>query len=236
MSTNLEALERVAKRLGPLKDALVFVGGAVTEILVTDPGAPEPRITLDIDAVVEARTRREYYGFADKLRAAGFSEDRSEGAPLCRWVVDGVKVDLMPPDEEVLGFSNRWYSAALANASVICLQQGTKIRVVTAPYFVATKLEAFAGRGRNDFTASHDIEDIIAVVDGRPELVQEILSAPADVRRHVSEQIRSYLDTSAFLDAISGHLPPDDASQRRAPLVIQRLQALAAADKTPSIS
>jgi hypothetical protein len=205
----------------------------VTEILVTDPGAPEPRVTLDIDAVVEVTTRREYYGFADKLHAAGFSEDRSEGAPLCRWLVDGAKVDLMPPDEAVLGFSNRWYSVALANASVICLPHGTQVRVVTAPYFVATKLEAFAGRGRNDFTASHDIEDFIAVVDGRPELLQEIRSAPDDVRRYVSEQIRSYLDTSTFLDAIPGHLPPDDASQRRAPLLIQRLTALADASEAP---
>jgi hypothetical protein len=235
MSTNLEALERVARRLGPLKDAVVFVGGAVTELLVTDPGAPEPRVTVDVDAVVDVTTRSEYYRLANALRAAGFSEDRSEDAPLCRWVVEGDKVDLMPPDQEILGFSNRWYSTALASASVIRLPQGTEVRVVTAPLFVATKLEAFAGRGRKDFAGSHDIEDFIAVVDGRPELVDEIRGAPVEVRSYIAERVGTYLSASAFLDAIPGHLPPDDANQRRAPLLIQRLTALAATEKSPSV-
>jgi hypothetical protein len=228
MSANLDTLERVARRLGPLKDAVVFVGGAVTELLVTDPGAPEPRMTGDVDAIVEVATRPEYYEFSAKLRAAGFSEDRSEGAPMCRWIVESVKVDLMPPDEEILGFSNRWYSETIRNAGVRRLPDGTDIRVVTAPYFLATKLEAFAGRGAGDYAASHDIEDIIAVIDGRPELLDEVRGAPGDLRQYLSERIALLLQTEAFLDAVPGHLAPDEANQQHAPIVLESLRSLAA--------
>jgi hypothetical protein len=226
VSANLDTLERVAKRLGALKDDVVFVGGAVTELLVTDPGAPEPRMTGDIDAIVEVATAGEYYAFSEQLRAAGFAEDRSEEAPVCRWVVDGIKVDLMPPDERILGFSNRWYGETIRNAVVTRLPGGTEVRVVTAPYFLAIKLEAFAGRGKGDFAASHDIEDFIAVVDGRPELREEILNAAPEPRKYLSERIAALLQTDAFLDCIPGHLPPDEASQERVPIVLERLRTL----------
>src|ERR1700682_5225818 len=49
-----------------------------------------------------------------------------------------------------------------------------EIRVVTAAFFVATKLEAFKGRGKGDFFGSRDLEDLISVVDGRATLVAEI--------------------------------------------------------------
>lgn len=229
MSANLDTLERVATRLGPLKGGVVFVGGAVTELLVTDPGAPEPRMTGDIDGIVEVATAGEYYAFSDKLRAAGFALDRSEDAPLCRWVVDGIKVDLMPPDERILGFANRWYVDTVRAAVTTRLPGGTEVRVVTAPYFLATKLEAFEGRGKGDYAASHDIEDFIAVIDGRPELCEEVLQAPLELREYLSERIGAMLASGAFLDSIPGHLPPDDASQQRASIVLERLRLLSEA-------
>lgn len=92
---------------------------------------------------------------------------------------------------------------------------------------MATKLEAFRGRGNNDYLASHDLEDIITVVDGRAELIAEIGRAGEPLRRYLSEQFRGLVDTSEFLDAVPGHLPGDGASQQRAPEVIRRLRELA---------
>lgn len=83
---------------------------------------------------------------------------------------------MMPIDEDVLGFSNKWYPPAIASAELRSIA-GSEIRVVTPVYFVATKLEAFHGRGANDVAMSHDVEDIVTVVDGRPEIVGEIASA-----------------------------------------------------------
>jgi len=227
MSGNLEMLERVATRLGSLASEVVFVGGAIAELLVTDPGAPEPRPTGDIDAILEAGSQARYYEFTAQLRAAGFTEDRSEGAPLCRWLVEGIKVDLMPPDGRVLGFSNRWYAETARNAVVLTLPGGTEVRVASSPYFLATKLEAFAGRGGGDFLASHDMEDIIAVVDGREALLEEVRAAPEDLRQYLSQQLSGFLESQGFLDSVTGHLPSDAASQQRAPMVLERLKRLA---------
>lgn len=85
----------------------------MTSLLVTDEGAGMPRTTLDVDAIAEISSYAEYTMFSERLQALGFSEDTSEDAPLCRWVQSGTILDVMPLDEKILGFSNRWYRAAM---------------------------------------------------------------------------------------------------------------------------
>jgi hypothetical protein len=94
------------------------------------------------------------------------------------------------------------------------LEPGLRLRVVTGVYFCATKLEAFVGRGNSDYQASHDLEDLIAVVDGRAELVDEILAGPKDVRAYITTEIKNLLATPAFEDAL-----PICSAIRRARLV-----------------
>jgi hypothetical protein len=97
-------------------------------------------------------------------------------------------------------------------------------RVITAVYFLATKLEAFRGRGQNDYSASHDLEDVIAVVDGRSELLREVAEAHDDVRTYIASEVRALLGTRTFIDALPGFLLPDSASQARLPLLVERLE------------
>jgi hypothetical protein len=51
MMKSIEMLEIVAGRLGDLRDQVVFLGGAVTPLLVTDPGAAPARFTVDVDVI-----------------------------------------------------------------------------------------------------------------------------------------------------------------------------------------
>ena len=132
------------------------MGGCATQSLISDPGAPAVRITDDVDVLVEIGSHLEYARFSKKLRDLGFVEDSSEGAPICRFRVDRMKLDVKPTDEAILGFSNRWYSDALRGAQTITFE-GLKLRVVTAPHFLATKFEAFKGRGDSDVHASKDL-------------------------------------------------------------------------------
>ena len=92
MNPALEMIERVAKRLGDLRYEVAFVGGAVTGLLITDPGAPKVRVTDDVDAIVEVASRAKYYELAKRLRDLGFKEDTSEGAPPCRWLIEGNRI------------------------------------------------------------------------------------------------------------------------------------------------
>lgn len=219
-------VHHVAERLGKLREQVVFLGGAATTLLITDEAAPDVRPTLDVDVIVKIGSGPDYHRLGEALRKIGFNEDTSEDAPLCRWLIDGIRVDIMPTDEKILGFSNRWYLSALHHAVWAEIGGGISIRLVTAPFFLATKLEAFYGRGQNDFMASHDLEDIIAVLDGREEITREVRSVPEEIQIFLAESFDELMQNTDFLDALPGHLPPDAASQKRARVVINRIREI----------
>ena len=223
--SNREQLINAAQLLRPLLDEVVFVGGSVTGLLITDSAAGDPRATRDVDAIAAITSYPAYVAFGERLRALGFAEDTSDGAPLCRWVNGTTVLDVMPLSEEILGFSNRWYQAAMAAAIRHRLTDELVVRLVTAPYFIATKLEAFKGRGNGDFF-SHDLEDLINVVDGRETLATEVHGENAALREYLRTEISGLLATARFLDALPGQLRPDPASQSRVRIVLQRLQEL----------
>jgi hypothetical protein len=156
----------------------------------------------------------------------GFRNSQEKNAPVCRWVNENLILDLMPTDPSILGFSNRWYRPALEHAETIRVEQ-YEIRVITALYFLATKLEAFHGRGKNDCRSSHDLEDILTVIDGRAEITKEVSAVEPGLRQYLRSEFQSLLETRNFLDALPGHLLPDAASQQRAGLVIERIRQLA---------
>ncbi len=218
-----------ASMLEPMLEQIAFIGGCVTGFLVTDPAAAPVRPTLDVDVIVEAATYAEFTILEQQLRQLGFRESHVQDAPICRWLSGNLILDFMPVDPSILGFSNRWYRPALENAVKLSVND-LVVRIITAPYFLATKLEAFHGRGKNDFRMSHDLEDIVTVIDGRPELVEEVHLAPPDLRKYFSDEFRGLLSNRNFLDALPGHLLPDHASQQRAGLVLERMKRLIRGD------
>jgi hypothetical protein len=224
-NSNIELLKEVAKRLGPLLNEVVFVGGCTTGLFITDEAAADVRPTFDVDAIAEIRSYADYATFSERLRSLGFREDISKGAPLCRWLIDDMKLDVMPIEGKILGFTNRWYGAAMDAAQEIELEPGLRIRVVTAPYFIATKLEAFRGRGRGDYASSHDLEDLLAVVDGRNEIVEEIADV-GNLRTYIADQFRTLLETPAFIDSLPSYLLPDAGSQGRLSILLSRVKEI----------
>lgn len=224
---NILLLSQVARRLGPLLPEVVFVGGATVSLYLTRQDLPPVRNTRDVDVIVEVASRVSYYAFAEKLRQQGFKED-VESDILCRWCVEDIIVDVMPLEASILGFTNRWYGETFATAEERTITSGISLRLATPPCFVATKCEAFAGRGRGDFLLSLDIEDIVTLVLGRTELQEEIAASSPAMRIYLATQFRDYLANPDFLDALPGHVLPDAISQSRLPLVLQRMKALAA--------
>jgi len=227
MHPNLQMLSTVAQRLGALREQCVFVGGATVPLYLTALHASSARPTKDVDIVVEIATRVEYYRFADQLRKLGFRED-VEAKILCRWKLEDLIVDVMPTELNVLGFSNRWYGEVIQHAQRKEIANGFQIQLATAPHFIATKMEAFNGRGHGDFLASRDMEDIVAVLNGREELLMETRNAPTSLRHYLAEQFEIWLQDSNFMDALPGHILPDPASQARLPLILQRVNTIAA--------
>lgn len=224
---NVVMLELVAESLGEaLREQLVFVGGAIAGVLITDPAMPEIRPTQDVDVVCSVTGRGDYHQLGMQLRQQGFQEDQRPGAPVCRWRIGEVALDVMPTDEQILGFTNRWYPMAMNTAACHVLPSGRSIRLITAPVFLATKLEAFHGRGPSDIRLSHDLEDLMAVLDGRASLVDECRLSPAALQVYLADQFAALLATSDFREALPCFLPPDPASQQRLPELEQALRRI----------
>ena len=108
------------------------------------------------------------------------------------------------------------------------LKPDLRVRVATRVFFWATKFEAFAGPGKGAYQSSHALEDLIAVVDGHAEIVTEIHAGPEDVRTYIASEITKLPATQAFVDALPGYLLPDQASQARVSILLERLKKLAA--------
>lgn len=132
----------------------------------------------------------------------------------------------MPTDPAIFGFGNEWYAPALQAAEPVELPSRRRIRMVSAPYFLATKIAAFEGRGGGDYLMSHDMEDIVALLDGRPEVIDEIRNCPEELRRHLAQCFRELWADRRFREVLPGHLPSDKGSQARLPIITRRIQAI----------
>lgn len=203
---NLMQLEAIASALQDLLPRVTFVGGSTTVLLVDEAAHFGVRKTDDVDVIIDVTTQIEYHRLGEKLRELGFQED-TEG-PICRWRLTNntgsIKLDVMPTDEKILGFSNRWYKDAIDNALEVSLPSGTVIRVVKPAYFLATKFEAFAGRGEGNYF-SHDLEDIVFVLENRERLIVDLMDSPDELKRYFSEQARLLLNDE-FLNVLPGLL------------------------------
>lgn len=222
----LTMLRQVAEALGPeFREQVAFVGGCTTGMLLTDTFTREQvRSTDDVDLIISVMTYAALQTFKETLKAQGFKEPSpmDQDMPICAMKLGELRVDLMPDHDKVLGFSNRWYRQALESAEPVPLGDDLTIRVVTPPLFVATKLEAYKGRGEGDSLASHDIEDILNLVDGRPELLDEVRGSDSAIQTYIAAELARLLDNELFEYAVQSQAGDPD----REALLFERLEAL----------
>ena len=221
----VERIVAVARALEGIPEPFIFVGASVLGLLATQDEAPTPRPTEDVDLVALVTDYARLATLHERLRQRGFAED-SESRVICRWRYHGFIVDVMPPDPSILGFSNELYPSALSHAAVIELD-GISIRHINGPHFIGTKLLAFEGRGAGDLWVSHDLEDLVAVVNSRPEIVGEIAAAPETCRSIVLSRLAALRKSSEFREAADGHLAND--APGRVATVLARIDAILSA-------
>lgn len=219
---NVRLLELAAEHLGNLLPEVAFVGGATVELWITDDAAPEFRPTDDVDVIVEITTRGAYYRFEERVRNAGFKNDQASGV-ICRYKHPdcGLLLDVMPTEASILGFTNRWQAESFPHAVEMALPSGQAIQAIPPPYLLATKLEAFASRGKGDLYGSRDFGDAIALIDGREELTFELADAPASLRAYVASQLDGLSRHANFDAGVEGALPAGPESWERAAQVIR---------------
>ena len=220
------ALKAISRELDAMGVSYVFTGGSIVALLLDKPEATVMRPTDDVDIILEILTHKDYSKFEAQLRELGFDHDVRDGAPKCRWIYRNLTVDTMPVEGAFLGLNTKWFDHALSNPTNLSVD-GQMLSIISASSFIATKLAAFSDRGENDFFGSHDLEDILTVMDGRETIVEEIKNAPVDLRIYITDTLREFLKNSQFQEALSGHLPPDSGSQARLPILKEKIIRIA---------
>lgn len=201
MNPNQDTLEASARALAPLLKDLVFVGGTIAGLLIDDPGASQARPTRDVDVVARIAGSKGYAWARKAMGRAGFHPDMREGAPICRWVKGELLVDLMGTDDSPFGSANPWYAEGFRTRREVLLgATGLRIFILSGPVFLLTKWVAYQGRGQGSMTASHDIEDILNVLDGRLVLEQEAGEASPGIRTALAQMARQMLSSQQFCE------------------------------------
>ncbi len=223
---NIKMLQFVATQLGELCKEVVFLGGCTTALFITDLAAPDVRYTLDVDCIVDVISLSQYYQLEQKLHKHKFKKSLNDDV-ICRWRYENAILDVMPTDEKILGFGNRWYKSAVQYATLYPLSYDLKIQLVTAPHFFATKLEAFKDRGKMDFIASSDFEDIISVLDGHSEIIAEIMDSEIELRKYLALSFKLINDSPSFHDALPGQFVYyGSLADERIKYLIQKITAI----------
>jgi hypothetical protein len=66
------------------------------------------------------------------------------------------------------------------------------------------------------------MEDIICLVNGRPEIVAEVAGSPRPLRQFISQNIQSWMNSRDFRDAIDGFLATENEPLARSQLIQHR--------------
>ncbi len=230
LSPHEKMVTRVAQALGQeMASQVAFVGGCATALLVTDEYIrSQVRFTDDVDLIVQVIGYGQWHQLEIELEKRGFRSS-GEDEVICRKRLRDAEngeliVDFMPDDEKILGFSNRWYTEALASAEELTLSNGVSVRVVSGPYFLATKLEAYKGRGKGDPMGSRDVEDILNLVEGRDALMREVRESSEELRAGISAEITALMDTRDFDYAVASTCRGEKGRETR---LFEKLEILA---------
>lgn len=206
---NLRRIEIVSDKLADIKHKVVFVGGSTVSMYASDAESFKARVTDDVDGIVEVVSYPAHAMFEEELRKHGFVNDIESGI-RCRYLVrhkpEDIVVDIMPTNEVHMGFKNRWYPDGFKHSMNYEISANKSVKILTAPYFIATKLEAFKGRGGDNGIISHDFEDIVYVLEHRYSIWDELQVADDGVKKYLKAEFEALLSHQDFEEWLDYHV------------------------------
>jgi len=201
---NILRIKSVDNALGDLRDKVVYVGGS-TISLYADRYVQEVRVTLDVDVLVELLNYNERIALEQKLHKIGFENDFESGI-ICRYKYGSTIVDIVPTIEAPMGFTNRWYAEGFTNAVDYTIDELHTIKILTVPYFLATKLEAYKSRGKGDGRMSRDFEDIVFVLENRTAVWAELDVMQGSIKDYLKESFAELLKNPNIYEWVDSHV------------------------------
>ncbi|MBX2923232.1 MAG: nucleotidyl transferase AbiEii/AbiGii toxin family protein [Chitinophagaceae bacterium] len=219
---NIAIIAEIAATLQHLNRQVVFVGGAVISLYANDPAPDEVRPTDDVDIALHIVTLNDWQQTIEKLLALGFYPD-PERHTINSYRYKNIPVDIMSAAAGPWGPTNRWYKPGFENLWKANAEEQT-VYILSAPCFLATKFEAFHNRGK-DYRTSHDMEDIIYVLDNRTTIVEETAQADPSVRNFLIHELDRLITTGILEEVLMAHINPLMLKER-IPLVKQKIKQI----------
>ncbi len=216
---NIGVVAEVAQALGDLKEDMVFVGGAIISLYTDDPAADEIRPTQDVDMTLNVLNLSHWNKLQEQLADRGFHPDPF-GTTVCSYKLKDIPVDIMSSDDGHFGPSNRWYKIGFEDLQNVVVKDQL-IRILSAPCYLATKFEAFNSRG-SDYRTSHDIEDIINILDNRTTIVREIRTTDQRIKAFIQEQIIALKNKGMMEETLLAHIHPF-MREERIPMIEEKI-------------
>lgn len=202
---NIAVVAEIAEALKQYKELMVFVGGAVVSLYTDDPAADEIRPTQDVDMTLNVINLGQWNKVQEELGQLGFHPDPF-GHAICSYKYKDIPVDIMATEDGPLGPANSWYKVGFKNLWTVQAKD-QEIKILSAPCYLATKFEAFNNRGK-DYRTSHDIEDIIYIIDNRTTIVEEIKESEELIRNFIKEQLLIIKNKGLLEEILMAHIHP----------------------------
>jgi predicted nucleotidyltransferase len=219
---NIAVVAEVAEALKDVKDQMVFVGGAVVSLYTDDPAADEIRPTQDIDMALNIVNLSHWEKVQEQLAALGFHPDPF-GHAICSYKYKDIPVDIISTGEGPIGSTNRWFKIGFDNLWMAKAKE-QELKILSAPCFLATKFEAFNDRG-SDYRSSHDMEDIIYVLDNRMGIVEEIKKDDPRIANFIKEQLQKNISKGMMQEVLIAHIHPL-MLEERLPIVEEKIKQI----------
>lgn len=212
----------VAEALQEIKEEMVFVGGAVISLYTNDPAADEIRPTQDVDMTLNIINLSHWEKVQRQLGQLGFHPDPF-GHAICSYKYKDIPVDIMSIEDGPLGPTNRWYKIGFENLWTTTVKN-QEIRLLSPACYLASKFEAFNNRG-TDLRTSHDMEDIIYVLDNRTNIVEEIKKDDNRISSFIKEQLQKIIGQGLLEEALVAHIHPIMLTERL-PIVKEKISLI----------
>ena len=192
---------------------VVFVGGSVVALYADDPAADEVRPTDDIDIVVGISTRVGFSQFEEKTRNLGF-QNVMDSKFIGRYKINEIIVDVMPIEESILGFTNKWYEEGTEKSFLFALDEEVSIRLMPFHYFIASKIEAHNSRNKGDLRQSKDFEDIVYSFDNRLDPLTDLEKATGEIKAYLKQNMNELSEDFNFHECVYHNLEKGNAFAR----------------------
>ncbi|MFT5217410.1 MAG: putative nucleotidyltransferase [Flavobacteriales bacterium] len=221
---NIAVVAEIAEALQHFKDTVVFVGGAIVSLYTDDPAADEIRPTQDVDMTLNVINLGEWRIIQEELSELGFHPDPF-GHAICSYKYNDIPVDIMAAEDGPLGPANKWFKIGFNNLWTV-MAADQEIRILDAPCYLATKFEAFKDRGK-DYRTSHDIEDIIYIMDNRTTIVEEVNESKDSIKAFIKDQLLKIVNLGVMEEVLASHIHPF-MIEGRLPIVEKKINLILA--------